>query len=156
LGNFIWANNIASGTSAADGYSIATDVAGNIYSTGLFDGIADFNPGIGIFNLTSAGQSDIFIFKMNLSPNGISENNFSNHVIISPNPSNEYSVINCQFEEGDELRLTDAFGKILFTKTFTTPTLNLKLQALNFPNGIYFLQLKTKDGVTSKKLVIQR
>lgn len=67
-GNFIWAKRIG-GTLAADGYSIAVDASGNVYTTGFFVGTVDFDPGIGIFNLSSAGIEDIFISKLDSTGN---------------------------------------------------------------------------------------
>ena len=68
-GNFIWAksmggvNTIGSG-SYNSGHSIITDHNKNVYTTGYFEGTTDFNPGLGVFNLTSNGKSDIFIQKL--------------------------------------------------------------------------------------------
>jgi hypothetical protein len=61
-GNFLWAN-VMGGTSVDFGRSITTDVNGNVYLTGRFNGTADFDPGVGILNLTSNGSDDIFIQK---------------------------------------------------------------------------------------------
>ncbi|MBL7914915.1 MAG: SBBP repeat-containing protein [Bacteroidia bacterium] len=63
-GNFVWVRNI--------GYHaqhIEVDQFGNVYVTGLFSGIADFDPGPGIYNLTSAGQLDGFIWKLDSNGN---------------------------------------------------------------------------------------
>src|SRR5215213_7443409 len=49
------------------GQAIAVDNAGNVYSTGLFMNTADFDPGPGVFNLTSAGSWDIYISKLDSS-----------------------------------------------------------------------------------------
>lgn len=66
-GNFLWAKQMG-GTFSDEGFSIAVDGFGNIYSTGYFQGTADFDPSPGIFNLTSTGLDDIYIQK--LDPNG--------------------------------------------------------------------------------------
>ncbi len=62
-GNFIWAKGMG-GSSYDYGFSIATDSNGNVYTTGGFSGTADFDPGAGTANLTSAGGDDIFISKL--------------------------------------------------------------------------------------------
>ena len=66
-----WAKAMG-GTSSYDhdyAKSIAVDSSGNVYTTGYFYGTVDFNPGTGVFNLTSAGVSDIFISKLDASGN---------------------------------------------------------------------------------------
>lgn len=86
----------------------------------------------------------------------ISANTSPNQLHIIPNPSsNELTISNFQFQAGDEIILMDVLGKIIFTKKITSPTVNCKLQTVNFTNGIYFLQLKTKEGLLNNKLVVQ-
>lgn len=65
-GNFLWANN-AGGSGDDNGYSLATDSSGNIYVIGSFHGIANFGSTI----LTSNGDADIFITKLNSNGNFI-------------------------------------------------------------------------------------
>jgi hypothetical protein len=65
-GNLVWARGMG-GTSQDDSWSIAVDSAGNVYTTGFFEGTADFDPGAGTVNLTSAGIRDIFVQKLDAS-----------------------------------------------------------------------------------------
>ena len=67
-GNFIWAKQIG-GTSYEFSQSLVLDGACNIYTTGYFNSTADFDPSSAFFNLTSAGNSDIFISKLDSSGN---------------------------------------------------------------------------------------
>jgi len=67
-GNFLWAHNIG-GTWVDVGSAIAVDGNGNTYLTGIFWQTADFDPGAGTANLTSAGAFDIFIAKYDASGN---------------------------------------------------------------------------------------
>ncbi len=67
-GNFVWAKRMG-GTSYEVGNAIAVDAGGGIYTTGYFNGTADFDPGTGVFNLTTAGLQDIFVSKLDSSGN---------------------------------------------------------------------------------------
>ncbi|MCY7410568.1 MAG: hypothetical protein LH473_09860, partial [Chitinophagales bacterium] len=62
-GNFLWAKSIG-GTLDDQATGLGADAEGNIYVTGFFRNTADFDPGSGVFNLTSQGQADIFIMKL--------------------------------------------------------------------------------------------
>jgi hypothetical protein len=46
---------------------VAVDGLGSVYTTGSFDGTADFDPGAGTTNLTSLGGYDVFVLKLNSS-----------------------------------------------------------------------------------------
>ncbi|MFC1735979.1 SBBP repeat-containing protein [Candidatus Hydrogenedentota bacterium] len=65
-GTFVWAKQFG-GVESDFGLSVAVDGAGNVYTTGYFEGTTDFDPGPATHNLTSAGGNDIFISKLNSS-----------------------------------------------------------------------------------------
>lgn len=66
-GNFIWVKTIDVGSVLA----IDVDDLGNIYITGSFTGIVDFNPGINVYNLSYIGGQDVFILKLDVNGNFI-------------------------------------------------------------------------------------
>ena len=68
VGNFVWAKRMG-GASVDDGISIGLDASGNVYTTGWFNGIVDFDPGVGIFNVSSLGSEDVFISKLDPAGN---------------------------------------------------------------------------------------
>jgi hypothetical protein len=61
-GNFVWAKKMG-GPEIDLGAAITHDVDGNIYVTGGFRNTADFDPGPGIYNMTAAGNTDVFVVK---------------------------------------------------------------------------------------------
>jgi hypothetical protein len=68
-GDLVWVKQMG-GVFFDKGQSITVDDQGNIYTTGYFRGIVDFDPGVDTFNLTSfVGDRDIFIQKLDASGN---------------------------------------------------------------------------------------
>jgi hypothetical protein len=96
-GNFIWAKQ-SGGAGDDDGDAIYVDASGKVYITGGFNQTADFDPGPGIFNLTSTGWIDVFISKLDNSGNFIWAKEFggSQHdnvrSIIVDDPGNVYTT----------------------------------------------------------------
>ncbi|MFT6923494.1 MAG: hypothetical protein ACJA1C_002509 [Crocinitomicaceae bacterium] len=66
-GNLIWAKAFG-GLNYVSGNAMAIDASGNVYVAGHFFETADFDPGVGVYNLTSAADEDVFVLK--LDPNG--------------------------------------------------------------------------------------
>jgi hypothetical protein len=76
-GHFLWAKNFG-GASGSAAYSIAVNNSGDIYIGGIFYGTADFDPGAGVTSLTSAGNSDAFIAKLDSSGNFLWARSYGN------------------------------------------------------------------------------
>jgi len=66
-GGFGWAQSMGGGGSD-QGQGITVDSSGNVYTTGSFNGTADFDPGNGTAELTSAGGSDVFLSQLVVPP----------------------------------------------------------------------------------------
>lgn len=68
-GNFVWAKSMGGVNEFTVAYGLALDDAGNVYTSGKFQGTGDFDPGAGVFSLTSAGDNDVFITKLDNNGN---------------------------------------------------------------------------------------
>lgn len=72
---FTWAKSLTADLSTENpsfldsGNAIAVDGDGNVYIAGIFTGTSDFDPGTGTAVMTSAGDLDIYITKLNASGN---------------------------------------------------------------------------------------
>lgn len=64
----IWAKQFG-GTMADKGNAVKVDGSGNVYSIGTFSGTCDFDPSAATFTLTSSGNQDVFISKLDVSGN---------------------------------------------------------------------------------------
>ncbi len=65
-GNFVWGKSMG-GSGDDRGVSVKVSSSGNVYTTGWFNGTADFDPSAGVSNLVSSGYSDGFVCKLNAS-----------------------------------------------------------------------------------------
>ena len=74
-GNFIWVKQFG-GTGNTVSVSMAIDHFSNLYITGNFSGTSDMNPGTGVSNITSQGNNDVFVQKLDSNGNFIWVRNF--------------------------------------------------------------------------------
>jgi len=135
-GNFIWAIQMG-GTSEDVGIRLTFDALGNLYISGYFTETADFDPGIGVVNLTSAGNHDIFISKLSNFTSGIEENSSNSDINIYPNPTK--NQINFSLETN--VQLTNITGQLIVEKN-NVSMLDLSEHAA----GLYFITLLDKKG----------
>jgi hypothetical protein len=63
-GEMLWVK-VYGGSELENSYDIACDEQGNVVLTGDFFDTVDFDPGIGVTNLTSSGNNDIFFMQLN-------------------------------------------------------------------------------------------
>ncbi len=70
-GNFVWAKKFSGDVNTViEPRSMALDVSGNIYTTGQFSNIVDFDPGVAMFNLTAPiSYHNMFISKLDNAGN---------------------------------------------------------------------------------------
>ncbi len=85
-GNFLWARQLG-GTGVDYASALAADDAGNVYTTGLFDGTADFDPGAGVYNLTTAGAGPLetYVSKLDAAGNFVWARRFGGDSGVSGN-----------------------------------------------------------------------
>lgn len=84
-----WVKNFGLKNQESCGTSIVTDKDGNVYSIGYFQETIDIDPGINIFQLSSKGEQDIYISKLDSLGNfiwgksiGSTENEYPNSITI--------------------------------------------------------------------------
>ncbi|MBA3662922.1 MAG: SBBP repeat-containing protein [Bacteroidetes bacterium] len=160
MGNFICAGQ-TTGYSSQSLTSIAVH-NNDVYILGDFNGTADFDPGAGVFNLSSiSGYNDIFITKLNACSQITDDHEIIKDAIITlyPNPSVGLCTVNFsnEFTGQGELIVTDIYGKILDRIKINSGSNKVDMNYTNYANGVYMLSLINAKGETvNRKMIITR
>ncbi|MEO8150316.1 MAG: T9SS type A sorting domain-containing protein [Bacteroidia bacterium] len=156
--------NDAFATSAAKGVTILRNDSGSVWDPINF-GLNDYKP-----TQISAGDSFLFcggnyhgLFRRLRDqvqyPTAINENNFIDdfYFSISPNPASDVVQITGNVQSGNaKLNLIDITGRICFTKTVSSKgNFSFNINANNFADGIYFLNMFDGNKKYSGKVLIQ-
>ncbi|MGZ3884119.1 MAG: SBBP repeat-containing protein [Bacteroidia bacterium] len=157
-GNFNWAMRAgSSGTTTSmgcDGNAIFTDVAGAIYTTGYFVNTCDFDPGAGVYNMSSAGATDAFILKLSQGATPVNEINSSFSFGVFPNPTSGACDVILKKSNGlpCSARLYNAIGQLISEKNnMTGPAFSIDLTEQC--SGMYFLELTTAEKAERVKII---
>ncbi len=150
-GNFVWANAMG-GADPDYGSSIALDGSGNVYTTGFFEGTADFDPGAGVANLTSAGSSDIFVAKYFQNSTGINNNEYSKDLFsIYPNPSTgKFNIAFSNQQQITSVEIYNLFGESVFQKQNTN-----EIDLSSAAKGIYFVKVYAGEKIYTEKIIVE-
>lgn len=147
-GNFVWACTMGSPSGAgSESRGISVDGSGNVYTTGWFNGTADFDPYPSVFNLTTAGNEDIFFHKMNDAITlSLKEEMAGFNAVIYPNPAT--SFLNIRTEETiEKISVYDLTGSLMLNERSNSFSVE------HLPAGIYTLQIKTIKGIGTLRFV---
>jgi len=161
-GNWLWATQAGAGSDDS-GYGITIDNAGNSYVTGFFKETATF----GSHSLTSSGENDIFVAKLNSSvyaeneiiPTEIRLSNFPNP--FNPTTTIHFSIEQNQQNEQIELEIYNLKGQKV--KQFSdirgqTSVIWNGTDQNNKPvsSGIYLYKLEAGKYTSTKKMILMK
>lgn len=136
LGNQLWFRKFALNEDA-QGRNIRQTFDGGFVLTG---------------NVIHGNKSNVFLIKTNGSGKvlRIKESQLSDKLKIFPNPSSEAIYLQYTNLHIQDLWLTDLSGRVIKTFPADSKTLNVSGVAA----GLYFLQVKSKEGVIAEKVEI--
>lgn len=138
-GNIDWSKSLA-----ADSSGNAKGISGIQISTSCY-----------VFAGNAGGvnfSQDYWIIKLCDNLTTVTGNNLINSINIYPNPTTDRIYFNYQSSEL-YLELSNISGTLLLSKKINTPFPEINLQ--NYSEGVYFLTIYSKEGVSRKIIVKQ-
>lgn len=127
-GNFMWVRQVGGVSASVNPTSMDIDKHGNVHVVGSFSGTADFNPGVAVNTISSSGNSNGFIFKLDTYGNYIWAGAFISSMSANPN---EIKVDN----NGNMLLVGHASGSVDFDTGPSTNTVWLGTGGGGIDNG---------------------
>ncbi|MGB3870875.1 MAG: SBBP repeat-containing protein [Flavobacteriales bacterium] len=141
-GNFLWAVNLG-GPGSDEGYGIALDHFGNVFTTGFHGDNADFDPGPDISILPAVGGRDVFVAKLEQGGVGISEAAVHSSPTLYPTAvRGRFMLVGLEFAARIDIFSTS--GALVRSEVPRADQLTLDVQ--EFPSGIYLLAISSKHG----------
>jgi hypothetical protein len=77
-----------------------------------------------------------------------------NQISVYPNPSKDVFYVKLNNSTPFDIRVTDITGKVVYTKKQINATTPFPLQMETYSSGIYFLQIRANNQLTTRKLVL--
>jgi len=148
-GDFEWAVQMGS-TDFDESLAVAVDAAGNVYTTGYFQGTVDFDPGTGSANMTSVGTRDIFVHKMSPMLVGTADKTIFKQVKIYPNPSEGAVTVDLSGIDNAQIRVMTTAGRVVYENEVENETDRFEI---NGAAGMYYVQIITPRSKKVFKLV---
>ncbi len=152
----------ASSPTACDGGASASPSGGNSSYTYQWSPGGETTPSIiaqcpDTLTLCVTDADGCFICDSNVVINfstNINNLDFADGIQVSPNPSTgQFTIVFDQLNSNTSIRVVDVLGKQVYYSTSINQKTEIDL--LNQPNGIYFIQINTKNARVFKKIVKQ-
>ncbi len=122
-GNFVWADLLGSGANPAQGTGISVDGAGNIYTSGNFEGTGNFDPGAGTFDLSGTDPSNPAGYLVELANSNPTNLAFALSAGISTDTGTAQGLSDATDAAGDVFITGDFSGSVSFDATTTLTAL---------------------------------
>lgn len=136
-GNYLWTKGV--GSSGNDqGFGLALNPTGYLHLTGYFNNTADFDPNIGVANLTSAGSEDAFFAKYYLCENFSASINSSN--------------VTCNAGTDGSASAIPLGGSVPYTFLWNTTATTQSITGLS--SGNYSVVVTSSEGCTATQTVL--
>lgn len=124
--------------------------------------LASYN-GQNIYVGINCTSNDAFIFMIDDisigAPVGIEDHDFSNGIILSPNPASNVFFLNFSddtFNNADII-VTDMNGRVVKTAKYTQPNVGgMSIETNDMANGLYMVTIKNNDKIAVKKVSIAK
>jgi len=124
--------------------------------TGTVDVIFDANLNASNNNGSSSGDNILFVRSLTVASdpaNNLSEVNQSNSFHVFPSPATNYFNVKLNTTGSTIVSVLDLAGKLIEQKTETATNITFNTEA--YTRGIYFVQVKSGDAISIKKVLIQ-
>lgn len=146
-GNFNWARQVeGSYNSSQYGYQIIHLDNNDIIISGRIDNTAYFD------EITITGIAQGFLAK--LSPDttdGLGNIDITPFINMFPNPAEEIIHIQIKDEKNSTIEIINIEGQRLYTKELNTNFIQIDIS--NYPQGIYFVKVKSEDFIKTEKII---
>jgi hypothetical protein len=73
-------------------------------------------------------------------------NKSNNEIRLLPNPASQTCTIKCNFEPGDEVKVIDIKGRVMFVGISNRQEEQMSLKLEDYNSGLYLVQVTRKDG----------
>ncbi len=137
-GNVLWATStgVAQNNQEGVAYSVATDITGNIFLSGMFEGN---NLPFGTYSLENAGGYDAFLAKLG-NVNGMNDLNYAINIDVYPNPTNNNLSIDAQ--QIVEIEIFNIQGQQI--KTIVAHSNRISVDISEFQRGLYIIKVEDR------------
>lgn len=145
------ASDYASGFSNSSGKDLKLMQNGQIVSAGELTGTCDFDAGAPAYNLTSAGQTDVYLWRSGLSNAiiGIKDHLLTDRsFFMFPNPAHDFLNISTD-DNGESLIIYNSTGQQVYNRKLKGSLHPVDIRS--WSNGIYYV----KYGSYTQRLIKQ-